>query len=122
MLAARLSIGRLLCCQPDLINLLQRERQMADPSIRLTRHVRSKQMTDMPHGIRNSFVGYKIPCNAESRHSSQSIPNSYILEFYTLTHIDIKSSLINLIIIFIIQYFILLSSFPPVTCLLPRTL
>ncbi len=39
MLVASVSTDRLSCCQPDLMNLLQRERQMADPSRWLTHYM-----------------------------------------------------------------------------------
>ena len=86
MLVASVSTDRLLCCPPDLTNLLQ----MEDPSRWWTHH-----------------MVYIIPLQDKRSYArpSQDIPRqiyqiSTYTEFYTPTRINIKSSLINLIILY----------------------
>jgi hypothetical protein len=97
MLVASVSTDRLLCCPPDLTNLLQ----MEDPSRWWTHH-----------------MVYIIPLQDKRSYArpSQDIPRqiyqiSTYTEFYTPTRINIKSSLINLIILYFIRYFIPSASF-----------
>ena len=60
MLVASVSTDRLSCCEPNLTNLPQRERQMADPSRWLTHHMSYwhsyvGQPTPQPRKIQSSF-------------------------------------------------------------------
>jgi hypothetical protein len=107
MLVASVSTDRLLCCQPDLTNLLQ----MADPSRWQTRHV----VYRIPLWDKRSYAmpNQDIPCQI------YQIPT--YTGSYTLTCIDIKSCLINLIIVVITRLLHSTFFFPPTTCLLPRT-
>ena len=77
MLVANVITGRLSCCQPDRLNLLQ----MADPSRWQTRH--------MIYGIPYAMLSHNTP------RQIYRIPT--YMEFYTPTRLDIKSSLINLV-------------------------